>query len=103
MRYITIVFLIPLSIFLFFRNCPAGEAKQMQVRIPFKSKTELTEILKLNPDIISSDDKSLEIIADEEFLDNLRKLGLRPEILQADLTAYYQSGLDPTMDMGRVS
>jgi hypothetical protein len=100
LRYITIVFLIPLSIFLFFRNCPAGEAKQMQVRIPFKSKTELTEILKLNPDIISSDDKSLEIIVDEEFLDNLRKLDLRPEIVHADLTAYYQSGLDPTLAMG---
>ena len=100
MKSLTVLLLIPLSILILCKYCPGKDMKQMQVRIPYESKTELTQILKLNPDIIRSGDRYFEIAASEEFLDSLQALGYEPEIIHEDLTAFYLSGLDPTLDMG---
>ncbi|MBN1210966.1 MAG: immune inhibitor A [candidate division Zixibacteria bacterium] len=92
--------IIPLLLIILFEYSSAGNKKPMQIRVSYESKTQFVQLLKLNPDIIKTGDDYFELVADDKLLDSLQKLGYETDIIHVDLTAFYRSGLDPTLDMG---
>ena len=75
-------------------------ADYQQVRIYPDTKDTYHKALKLGLDIVSRTDTYLEIITNEKQLGELRDLGIRTEVIHADLVKYYRSRLDLTKDMG---
>ena len=72
----------------------------MQVRIFYDSDAELNHLKGLNLDIVIEQQGEMEIIISPDEFEKIRQSGFRTEVIHDDLTAFFQSRLDPKRDMG---
>ena len=83
-----------------FNHAIAGPPAYMQVRIFYDTDEQYQELLSFHPDIVFKDSGFVEVVTFSHELEEIITAGFRTEIIHEDLTAFYQSRLDSSRDMG---
>ncbi|MFH1686742.1 MAG: M14 family zinc carboxypeptidase [bacterium] len=78
----------------------AVAADYMQVRILIESRDDIARLSGLALDPVSRGDDYLEVITNDQQLAEIKSRGLRVEVIQSDLKAFYRSRLDQSKTMG---
>jgi len=71
-----------------------------QAKIYFESTEELDQLKSRHLDIVGEQEDYLEIVVFPEQLENIKQSGFRAEVVIEDMTAFFQSRLDSSRDMG---
>ena len=71
-----------------------------QAKIYFESAEKLDQLKQMHLDIVGEGEDYLEIVIFPDKLEALNQLGFNSEIVIEDMTAFFQSRLDPSRDMG---
>jgi len=72
----------------------------MQTRIYYDSAEELNQLKMMNLDVVMEQDNFLEIVVFPDELEKVRDLGFTADVIHEDMTAFFQSRLDPSRNMG---
>ncbi|MCP4704778.1 MAG: zinc carboxypeptidase, partial [candidate division Zixibacteria bacterium] len=71
-----------------------------QAKIYFETAEEFNQLKTKYLDIVGQQDDYLEVVIFPEELEELSQAGFGTEVVIDDMTAFFQSRLDPTRDMG---
>ncbi len=74
--------------------------KYIQAKAFFDTKDTYSQLLHEHLDIVGRGDNYFEIITNQRQIDELQALGIRIEIIHADLSAFYRTRLAKDRDMG---
>ena len=96
----TIILLIFTSLAAIVCQTASAAEKYTQAKIFFDTKDTYSLLLGRHLDIVGRGDNYFEIITNQRQLEELHSLGIRTEIIHADLSAFYRSRLAKDRDMG---
>jgi len=71
-----------------------------QAKVFFENRDQLTRLFALNLDQVEYGDDYLEIVTNPAEIEELQSLGYRTEVVHEDITAFLQTRLDVSRDMG---